>query len=150
MRRQEQLRWFVAGVWLLACASSPKIRISLINPVCFAATLQKQESCKETINIAPSVMPQLRELISHEIQTLVVLADWRTIMASPRGTINPVSSLTFHSLMCLHLEAVLLRGEQAAASHERGKQHSCPLRPRTIRQCRMAGILVVLFGLLFM
>src|SRR3984957_7335267 len=149
MRRQEQLRWFVAGVWLLACASSPKIRISLINPVCFAATLQKQESCKETINIAPSVMPQLRELLSHEIQTLVVLSDWRTLMASPRGTIHPVSSLTFHSLMCLHLEAVLLLGE-AAVSRERDREHSLSLRPRAIRQCRLVGALVVLLGLLFM
>ena len=39
-------------------------------------------------------------------------------MASPRGTILPVSSLTFHSLMCLHLEAVLLLGESGAASRE--------------------------------
>src|ERR1700730_10093115 len=84
------------------------------------------------------------------MQTPAVPADWRTIMASPRGTINPVSSLTFHSLMCLHLEAVLLRGEQAAASRERARQHSCPVRPRTIRQCRVAGVFVVLFGLLFM
>src|ERR1700733_4223331 len=144
MRRQEQLRWFVTGVWPLACASSLKIRISLIYPACLAATLQRQESCKETINIAPLVMPQLRELLSHEIQTLVVLADWRTIMASPRGTINPVSSLTFHSLMCLHLEAVLLRGEQAVAARKPGKEHSRPQRPRAMRRRRLTGALVVL------
>jgi hypothetical protein len=71
-------------------------------------------------------------------------------MASPRGTIHPVSSLTFHSLMCLHLEAVLLRGEQAAVSREQGRQHARLLRPRAVRQCRLAGVLVVLFGLLFM
>jgi hypothetical protein len=70
-------------------------------------------------------------------------------MASPRGTIHPVSSLTFHSLMCLHLEAVLLLGE-AAVSRERDREHSLSLRPRTIRQCRLVGALVVLFGLLFM
>ena len=68
-------------------------------------------------------------------------------MASPRGTILPVSPVTFHSLMCLHLEAVLLRGE---AARERGREHSHPLRPRAIRRRRLTGALVVLFGLLFM
>src|ERR1700679_3457652 len=80
----------------------------------------------------------------------VVPADWRTHMASPRGTINPVSSLTFHSLMCLHLEAVLLRGEQAVAARKPGKEHSRPQRPRAMRRRRLTGALVVLCGLLFM
>src|ERR1700733_4221297 len=71
-------------------------------------------------------------------------------MASPRGTIRPVSSVTFHSLMCLHLEAVLLRGEQAAASRERDRQRSRRFHARAIRQCRLAGVLAILFGLLFM
>ena len=71
-------------------------------------------------------------------------------MASPRATINPVSSLTFHSLMCLHLEAVLLQGERAAASREQDKEHSRPLRPRAIRQRRLPGALIALLGLLFM
>jgi Carboxypeptidase regulatory-like domain len=69
-------------------------------------------------------------------------------MASPRGTIYPVSSLTFHSLMSLHLEAVLLHGE-AAMSREADREHSLSPRPRAIRQCRLLGALVVLFGLLF-
>src|SRR3984957_16241004 len=71
-------------------------------------------------------------------------------MAPPRGTIRPVSSVTFHSWMCLHLEAVLLRGEQAAASHEREKKHSSPIRQRALRRRRLAGALIVLCGLLFM
>ncbi len=71
-------------------------------------------------------------------------------MASPRGTIHPVSSLTFHSLMCLHLEAALLLGEESAVSRDPGREHSRPLRPRAIRQCRLTGALIVLFGLLFM
>jgi Carboxypeptidase regulatory-like domain len=71
-------------------------------------------------------------------------------MASPRGTIRPVSSETFHSLMCLHLEAVLLLGEAAAAARERDLEHSRRLRPRAIRRCRLTAALVVLFGLLFM
>ena len=68
-------------------------------------------------------------------------------MASPRGAILPVSPVTFHSLMCLHLEAVLLRGE---AARKPGREHSHPLRPRAIRRRRLTGALVVLFGLLFM
>ena len=48
-------------------------------------------------------------------------------MASPRGTILPVSYLTFHSLMCLHLEAAVLLGESGAASRERDREHSRPL-----------------------
>jgi Carboxypeptidase regulatory-like domain len=68
-------------------------------------------------------------------------------MASPRGTILPVSWVTFHSLMCLHLEAVLLRGE---AARERDREHSRRLSPRAIRWRRLTGALVVLFGLLFM
>src|SRR5580698_5321014 len=80
----------------------------------------------------------------------VVPADWRTLMASPRGTIHPVSSLTFHSLMCLHLEAVVLLGERAAASREPGKEHSRPLPRRALRRRRLAGALMVLLGLLLM
>src|ERR1700722_1734118 len=68
-------------------------------------------------------------------------------MASSRGTIRPVSSLTFHSLMCLHLEAVLLSGGQSATSRRQDKE---PSRPRATRQRRLAGSLVVLFGLLVM
>src|SRR3984885_2349326 len=75
-------------------------------------------------------------------------------MASPRGTILPVSSLTFHSLMCLHLEAVVILGERTAASrepsHEQRGEHSRPLRRRALRRRRLAGALIVLFGLLFM
>jgi hypothetical protein len=71
-------------------------------------------------------------------------------MASPRGTIRPVSSLTFHYLMCSHLEAVVLFGERAAASREKDAEHSPPLRRQAIRQCRLAGALIVLFGLLLM
>src|SRR5580704_11006368 len=80
----------------------------------------------------------------------VVPADWRTLMASPRGTILPVSSLTFHSLMCLHLEAVVLLGERAAASRKKDAEHSPPLRRRAIRRRRLTGALIVLLGLLFM
>src|ERR1700678_3919527 len=79
----------------------------------------------------------------------VVPADWRTHMASPRATIRPVSSLTFHSLMCLHLEAVLLQGE-AAVSRKQDTEHARPRRPRAIRQRRLPGALIALLGLLFM
>jgi Carboxypeptidase regulatory-like domain len=78
----------------------------------------------------------------------VVPADWRTHMASPRATIRPVSSLTFHSLMCLHLEAVLLQGE-APVPRKQETEHARPLRPRAIRKRRLPGALIVLFGLLF-
>ena len=71
-------------------------------------------------------------------------------MASPRGTILPVSYLTFHSLMCLHLEAALLLGESGAASREQRAEHSRPLGQPAIRRCRLAAVLAVLFGLLFM
>jgi Carboxypeptidase regulatory-like domain len=49
--------------------------------------------------------------------------------------------------MCLHLEAVLLLGGQAAASRKQDKEHyvSQPIRHR-----RLAGALVVLFGLFAM
>jgi Carboxypeptidase regulatory-like domain len=39
---------------------------------------------------------------------------------------------------------------EAAVSRERDREHSLSLRPRAIRQCRLVGALVVLFGLLFM
>src|SRR5580698_7983556 len=68
-------------------------------------------------------------------------------MASSRGTIRPVSFSTFHSLMCLHLEAVLLLGAEAKATRKQDKEHS---RLRTIWQRRLAAALVVLFGLLVM
>src|SRR3984885_5927898 len=68
-------------------------------------------------------------------------------MASSRGTIRPVSSSTFHSLMCLHLEAVLLLGGQAAASRKQDKEHYLS---QTIRHRRLAAALVVLFGLFVM
>src|SRR5580693_2168106 len=84
------------------------------------------------------------------MQMPVVPADWRTLMASPRGTILPVSYLTFHSLMCLHLEAALLLGESGAASREQRAEHSRPLGRPAIRRCRLAAVLAVLFGLLFM
>jgi hypothetical protein len=51
--------------------------------------------------------------------------------------------------MCLHLEAVVLLGEQAAASRKQDAEHSLSRRRRTIRGRRLAGALVVLFGLLF-
>ena len=63
-------------------------------------------------------------------------------MASSRGTIRPVSFSTFHSLMCLHLEAVLLLGAEAKAIRKQDKEHS---RLRTIWQRRLAAALVV-FG----
>jgi Carboxypeptidase regulatory-like domain len=68
-------------------------------------------------------------------------------MASSRGTIRPVSSSTFHSLMCLHLEAVLLLGGQAAASRKQDKEHNLS---KPIRHRRLAAAFVVLFGLFAM
>jgi hypothetical protein len=52
--------------------------------------------------------------------------------------------------MCLHLEAVVLLGERAAASRKKDAEHSPPLRRRAIRRRRLAGALIVLLGLLFM
>ena len=71
-------------------------------------------------------------------------------MASHGGTIHHVSPLTSHSLMCLHLEAVLLLEQQAAVSRERNRKHATVLRPRVVRPNHLLGTLVVLFGLLFM
>lgn len=42
-------------------------------------------------------------------------------MASHRGTIRPVSPPTSHSLMCLYLEAVLLREQQTEVLSEKAK-----------------------------
>jgi hypothetical protein len=69
-------------------------------------------------------------------------------MVSPRGTIHPVSSLTFHSLMCLHLEAIILCGGRAVAARGHGAEYSRPLRRRALRRRRLAGALMVLVGLL--
>jgi hypothetical protein len=71
-------------------------------------------------------------------------------MASPRGTILPVSTLAFHSLMCVHLEAVLLRGEEGAVGCKQNGEPSLWHRLRVVRQLHRLGALVVLFGLLFM
>jgi Carboxypeptidase regulatory-like domain len=71
-------------------------------------------------------------------------------MASHGGTIRPVSPLTSHSLMCLHLEAILLLEQQATISRERNREHAPVLRPRPVRPSHLPGILIVLFGLLFM
>jgi hypothetical protein len=49
--------------------------------------------------------------------------------------------------MCLHLEAVLLLGGQAAASRKQDKEHHLS---QTIRHRRLAAALVVLFGLFVM
>ena len=71
-------------------------------------------------------------------------------MASHGGTIRPVSPLTSHSLMCLHLEAVLLLEQQAAVLRERNRENAPVLRSRVVRPSHLLGILVVLFGLLCM
>jgi hypothetical protein len=71
-------------------------------------------------------------------------------MASTRGTILPVSTLAFHSLMCIHLEAVLLRGEKGTVSCKQNGKPSLWHRLRAVRRLHRLGALVVLFGLLFM
>ncbi len=71
-------------------------------------------------------------------------------MASPRGTIRPVSPLTAHSLMCLHLEAAVLFEQQAASSRERNKAHLRILSSRAVQKSHLLGSLIVLLGVLFM
>jgi hypothetical protein len=70
-------------------------------------------------------------------------------MASPRGTIHPVSPLASHSLMCLQLEAVLLLEQQAAISCRRTSTHSTSSRGDR-RKKHMVGAFAILFALLFM
>ncbi len=71
-------------------------------------------------------------------------------MASPRGTIRPASPVTAHSLMCLHLEAVLLFEQQTAASRERNKARSRILSSQGVRKSHLLGSFIVLLGMLFM
>jgi hypothetical protein len=71
-------------------------------------------------------------------------------MASSRGTIRPVSPVVAHNLLCLHLEAARVIEQQTASSSRKPYKYSLPSRPRFIRQCRLAGYLIVLFGLLIM
>lgn len=68
-------------------------------------------------------------------------------MASPRGTIHPASPITSHSLMCLHLEAVLLRGQEVAASRERSNKHIPSGTSQVNKGRSLVGILAILFAL---
>ena len=68
-------------------------------------------------------------------------------MASHRGTIRPASPLTSNSLMCLHLETVLLH-EQVAASCEKSKEHSFSSCPRILRKHRLTSALALLVAIL--
>ena len=70
-------------------------------------------------------------------------------MASHGGTIRPVSPLTSHSLMCLHLEAVLLLEQQAAVSRERNSEHAPVLRPRVVRQSHLLTALSLFYSVYY-
>jgi hypothetical protein len=71
-------------------------------------------------------------------------------MASPRGTIRPASPTTSHSLMCLHLEAVLLREQEVAASRERSNKHISSGTSQANKRRGLVGILAILFALFLM
>src|SRR6202789_910266 len=69
-------------------------------------------------------------------------------MASHRGTIRPVSPPTSHSLMCLYVEAVLLREQQTEVLSEKSKVHSFSSRPRVVQKCYLTSALAILVALL--
>src|ERR1700723_3244083 len=95
MRRQGPLRWFVTVVRIIACTSSLGTRITPIPRAFFAATLQRQESHKETINIRTLLMPQLREVLFHEDADASCTADWRTPWPLPEEPYVPFHPLLF-------------------------------------------------------
>src|SRR5580698_133133 len=80
----------------------------------------------------------------------VVSTDWRAPMASSRGAIQPASPVVSHSLLCLHLEAVILLEHQVEISRKRDQINSFSLRKLVSRQRPLLSTLVVLFGMLFM
>jgi hypothetical protein len=68
-------------------------------------------------------------------------------MASPRGTIHPASPITSHSLMCLHLEAVLLREQEVVASREKNNKHTPSGVSQVNKGRSLVGILAILVAL---
>jgi hypothetical protein len=68
-------------------------------------------------------------------------------MASPRGTIHPASPITSHSLMCLHLEAVLLREQEVVASREKNNNHTPSGVSQVNKGRSLVGILAILVAL---
>lgn len=69
-------------------------------------------------------------------------------MASSRGTIRPVSPLAAYSVMCLHLEAALVRKQQIAAASKKNKELTLASEPHFIRKFQGLIFGVLLFGLL--
>jgi hypothetical protein len=70
------------------------------------------------------------------------LTDWRTTMASYRGTIRPVSRLASHTL-----ETVLSLEHQIAASFQNSRELSLSHRSQTFRSRYLSGALAALFAL---
>jgi Carboxypeptidase regulatory-like domain/TonB dependent receptor len=69
---------------------------------------------------------------------------------TPRGSIASVSSDTTHSLMCLHLERIILLDRLAPASPKPATQSSKAPRHRAIRPRHLFGALLLLFALMYM
>src|ERR1700719_3208168 len=72
----------------------------------------------------------------------------KTIKTPPKGSIAPVSSTTAHSVMCLHLERIILLGRLATASYRPTGQYSrSPLVASTWRR-HLMNVLIAVFGLI--
>jgi hypothetical protein len=72
----------------------------------------------------------------------------KTIRTTPKGSTAPISPITAHSLMCLHLERIILLDWLTPASSRPTEQYSrSPLVPSSRRRHLMAALIVV-FGLI--
>ena len=71
-------------------------------------------------------------------------------MASQRGAIRPSSPVVSHSLLCLHLEAVILLENQLQISRKKKKENSFSLRKLILGQRHSLGVLILLLGMLFL
>jgi hypothetical protein len=69
---------------------------------------------------------------------------------TPRGSIASVSSETTHSLMCLHLERIILVERLAPASPKPATRSSDSPCIRAIRPRHLFGALLLLFALMYM
>jgi hypothetical protein len=70
-------------------------------------------------------------------------------MPSQRGAIRPSSPVVSHSLLCLHLEAVILLEHQLQISRKKKKENSFSLRKLIFGQRHLLGAFLLLLGMLF-